>query len=105
MDKKNNESTNCQHSDCVNSASYRKECSIAEKSLTGVYKKDGVKYFVKMKTNFCDNTCHFCNSVFGETVFHRDTEVFLRSNRMLDENYLRQLRLLLKVWKTHFVNY
>lgn len=105
MDKKISDSTNRQHSDCVNSASCRKECSVVEKSLTGVYKKDGVKFLIRMKTNFLDDTCHFCNSFFGEAVFHRDTEVFLRSNRTLEENYLRQLRLLLKVWKTHFANY
>jgi hypothetical protein len=75
------------------------------KRLTAYYLKDHEEYEIDCSYSPCRTRCHFSSDVFGEVIFEHETEVFLASTRLLDDDYLAFLRRVIRQWKQQFPDF
>ena len=75
------------------------------KRLTAYYLKDHAEYEIDCSYSPSRTRCHFSSDVFGEAIFDHETEVFLASSKLIDDDYLAYLRRVIRQWKQQFPDF
>ena len=76
-----------------------------ERTLTVLYIKDGIKYYIDCKHSLCKTKYVFQEPELGIAYFDKETEKFIGSSLPIEEDYLRCLKRAIKSWKRFFWNF